>query len=94
MNYDYGDGGYDYGFSNNSWDDAAQVNMAEIEDIENNLNFTDADEMFTFAIHGIDISNVNSDYLRAFQYEINAIATDFCNNRAPFDKTRACLIYG
>ena len=94
MDYEYGNDGYDYSFSNNGWDDAAQINMAEIEDIKNNLNFTDADEMFAFAIHGVDISNVNSDYLCAFQHEINAIATDFRNNRAPFDKPRACLICG
>ena len=58
------------------------------------MNFTDADEMFEFAIHGIDISNVNLDYPSAFQHEIKAIATDFRNDCALFDKTCTYLICG
>ena len=68
--------------------------MAQNKDIKSNMNFTDADKMFEFAIYGINILNVNSDYIRAFQHEINAIATDFHNNCAPFDKTQPCLICG
>ena len=50
--------------------------------------------MFEFTVHCINLSNVNSDYIRAFQHEINGIASDLQNNRVPFDKTRACLICG
>ena len=68
--------------------------MAQVEDIKGRLDFNDPDEMFEFAIHSINLSNVNSDYIWAFQHKINAIASDFQNNRVPFDKTRACLICG
>ena len=58
------------------------------------MNFTDANEIFEFAINVINLSSVNSDYIRAFYHENNAIANDFRNNRVPFDKTFACLICG
>lgn len=80
--------------SNHGWDDSAQTNMPQVDNIENCLNFTDTDDMFEFAIHDIDLSGVNSDYIRSFGHEINAIANDFRNNQVPFDKTHVCLIYG
>ena len=89
---DFGDDNYDVVLSNHGWDDTAQINMAQIDDIKNHLNFTDPNDMFEFAIHGIDLPGVNSDYIRNFCHEINKIANDFHNNRVPFDKTRACLI--
>ena len=50
--------------------------------------------MFELAIHGIDLSNINSNYIQDFQHETNAIGSDFQNNWVPFDKTRACIICG
>ena len=94
IDYEFGYDDYDTAVSNHGWDDAAQVNMAQIDDIKNHLNFTDVDDMLEFAIHGIDLLGVNSDYIRTFCHEVNAIANDFCNNRVPFDKTHACLICG
>ena len=63
---DFGVDDYDDILSNHGWDDSAQINMAHIDDIENLLNFTDPHDMFEFAIHGIDLSGVNPDYICTF----------------------------
>ena len=84
INSDFGDDDYVAIVSNHGWDNTAQVNMAQVDNIENCLNFTDPNKMFEFAIHGIDLSGVNSDYIHSFRHEISAIV--------PFDKTNACLI--
>ena len=68
IDFDFGDDDYDDVLSNMGWNDHAQVNMAQVEDIEGRLNFNDPDEMFEFAIHGIDLSGVNSGFIQAFQH--------------------------
>ena len=50
--------------------------------------------MLEFAVHGMDLSDINSDYLQKFRHNINVIANNFCNNCIPFDTTLTCRICG
>ena len=54
VDYVFGYDDYDTILSNHDWDDTAQINMAQIDDIENHLNFTNPNDMFEFSTHGID----------------------------------------
>ena len=80
IDFDFGDDDYDDVLSNTGWNNHAQVNMAQVENIEGSLNFNDPEAIFEFALHGINISGVYLDYIRAFQHEINEVANDFCNS--------------
>ena len=94
IDFDFDDDDYDDVLSNNGLDDHAWVNIAQVEDLEGHLDFNDPEEMFSFAIHDMDSSDINLDYLCCLKNEIYAIATDFWSNQSSFDKTQAYLIYG
>ena len=66
---DFGDDDYDDILSNHGWDDSVQINMAQVDNIENCLNFTNPNKKFEFAIHDIDLFGVNFDYIRSFEHD-------------------------
>lgn len=80
IDFDFSENDYDDVLSNHGWDDHTQVNMAQVEDIEGHLDFNDPEAMFAFAIHGMDVSDINLDYLCGLKHKIYAIATNFRNN--------------
>ena len=80
IDFDFGEDDYDDVLSNHGWDDQAHANMAQVEDIEGCLDFNHPEAMFVFAIHGIDLSDINLDYICGLKHEIHAIATNFRNN--------------
>ena len=50
IDYDFGDNDYNVILFNHGCNDTAQINMTQIDDIENCLNFTDPGNMFDLAL--------------------------------------------
>ena len=70
---DYGFDNYNYNeiLSDIVWAANDPVTLAQVDNIENYINLNDPEEMFEFAIHDMDLSSINSDYLQKFKHEIN-----------------------
>ena len=61
MDYDFDDYNNDNVLSNNTWGDNHPVSLAQVDNLESHVNFNDPDEMFEFAIHDMDLSDINPD---------------------------------
>ena len=62
--------------------------------MEEDMKYNDEDQLYAYAIYGLNLENDSSEEHRKFINAVHNIATDFRNNRTPFDKSRPCLICG
>ena len=56
------DSDYDEVLSDSFWGTDG-LYLAQLDQIENVMNFDDAEEMYEFAIHGVDLTGVNPYHL-------------------------------
>ena len=66
IDYGFNDNNYDVILSNNAWGDSDPVTLAQVDTMEDKLNFTNPNAMFKLAIHDIDLSGTNPDFIHNF----------------------------
>ena len=71
-----------------------QETLSSLQNMEDDMKYNDASQLYAFAVHGLNLENDSSDEHYKFINAVHNIATDFRNNRSPFDKSRPCIICG
>ena len=68
--------------------------LSSLQYIEDNMKYNDATQLYAYAAHSLGLEHDHLEKHHRFVNVVHNIATDFRNNRNPFDKSRLCIICG
>ena len=71
-----------------------QATLSSLKEMEEDMTYNDEGQLYAYAVYGLNLENDTSKEHQKFVNAVHNIATEFRNNRNPFDKTRPCIICG